>query len=287
MEFNYQCMSCLMGQINSLADLCELPERKWLFIEFFDYLKKVDFKPTNPEIMGEMVEKLRDLKYYDDPYLDLRKFYNDLLLGLLDKFTLNIEVSEDPFSLALRYAITGNIIDFGPAHDVDTPQILEYFDEVNNLNLAIDDSQQLKSDLLKAKTLLYIGDNCGEICLDKLLIIQIKELNPKIEIFYGVRQKPVINDSIEEDAYYVGINEYAKVIDNGDYSIGTVINRTSDEFRGIFSTADVIIAKGQGNYEGLSDIHGFNMYLLLMAKCKIVADNLGVLHRDLVCKNVK
>ena len=119
--------------------------------------------------------------------------------------------------------------------------------------MEIDDSHILYNDIINANTLLYLGDNCGEIVLDKLLIKRIKMINPSIDIYFAVRGDNVVNDNIEEDAYYVKMDEYAHIINNGDDSLGTVLQRTSNDFKYIYNNADIVISKGQANYESLSD----------------------------------
>ena len=140
----------------------------------------------------------------------------------------------------------------------------------------------LERDILKAESILYLGDNCGEICFDKLLIKRISELNPGCKLYFGVRGEAVVNDNTEEDAYSVGIDEYATIISNGDYALGTVLSRVSDEFREIYDKADVVIAKGQANYESLSEEQK-SIYFMLMTKCKVISDNIGVKEKSLVC----
>lgn len=154
------------------------------------------------------------------------------------------------------------------------------------LELAIDDSKTLIEDILKAKILLYLGDNCGEICMDKIFLKKIKELNPNAKILFGVRCRPVVNDSIAEDAYAVGIDEYAEVIDNGDGSLGTVLNRTSSEFKEVYKKADVVIAKGQANYECLSE-ENKNIYFLLITKCDVIANDIDVEENKVICMKNK
>ena len=153
------------------------------------------------------------------------------------------------------------------------------------LPFVIDHTKQLQTDLKKAKTLLYLGDNCGEICLDKLLIENIKHQNPDLSIYFGVRGAPVVNDSTEEDAYKVGMNELATIVSNGDISQGTVVEHTSPEFQEIYHKADLVIAKGQANYETLSDRFDQNIYFMLITKCKVIANDIGVPERSLVCLN--
>ena len=109
-------------------------------------------------------------------------------------------------------------------------------------------------------------------------------MNPEITLFFGVRGKPVINDSIEEDAYFVGINEYAEVIDDEDSSLGTALNRTSSIFKEVYNKVDVIISKGQANYESLSE-EIKNIYFLLMTKCDVIANDIGIHEKKMVCMN--
>ena len=162
---------------------------------------------------------------------------------------------------------------------------MEWFKQVDHLSLTINHTKKLIHELQHSNILLYIGDNCGEICLDKLLIQKIKSLNPSLNIYFAVRGKPVINDSIEQDAYLVGIDQYAQIISNGDGSLGTVLERTSKAFQEIYDSADLILSKGQANYESLSDARDKNIYFLLMTKCSVIAENIGVPEKSLICLN--
>jgi uncharacterized protein with ATP-grasp and redox domains len=157
---------------------------------------------------------------------------------------------------------------------------------MEQLELAIDDSKTLMEDILNANILLYLGDNCGEICMDKILLKKIKELNPNVKILFGVRGEPVVNDSIAEDAYIVGIDEYAEIIENGDGSLGTVLNRTSIQFKEVYKKADVVIAKGQANYECLSE-ESKNIYFLLMTKCDVIANDIDAPEKKMICMKNK
>ena len=118
-------------------------------------------------------------------------------------------------------------------------------ENINEISLAIDHSKELYDKLKTAKTLMYLGDNCGEICLDKLFIKYIKAEFPDIKIYFAVRGKAIVNDVTLDDAKMVGMEEVAEIIENGDYSSGTVIERVSDEFKEKFYGVDVIIAKAR------------------------------------------
>ena len=204
---------------------------------------------------------------------------------MLGEFEKNIESSDNPFQEAVKHAIIGNIIDFGPMHEFTIEDVMKWFRDTEKLSLTVDHTEKLRDDIASARSLLYLGDNCGEICLDKLLVKNIKKLNPDIHIYFGVRGEPVVNDSIEEDAYTVGMEEFATIISNGDCSAGTVLSRTSEEFNSIYEAADVVIAKGQANYESLSGQEDKNIYFMLMTKCSVIAENIGVPQKSLICMN--
>jgi uncharacterized protein with ATP-grasp and redox domains len=286
MKMHDKCLPCVVNQVLKTADITGVNSKEELLREVFTYLSKMDFNITTPEIIGEVFAMIKKHVGNPDPYKETRNHYNTMFLKLLPEFEKKIEEAEDPFQLAVRYAIVGNIIDFNPIHNTLLEDIFDCFEKMENLELAINDSKALKEDILSAKTLLYLGDNCGEICLDKILLKKIKELNPKVKIFFGVRGKPVVNDSIAEDAFAVGIDEYAEIIDNGDGSLGTVLNRTSLEFKEVYNKADVVIAKGQANYECLSE-ENKNIYFLLMTKCDVIANDIGTPEKKMICMKNK
>lgn len=286
MRMHDKCLPCVVNQVVKVANITNVDKKEELLREVFTYLSKIDFEITTPEIIGEIFGMIKKHTNNPDPYKETRNYYNTLFLKLLPEFEKKIEQAENSFQLAVRYAIVGNIIDFNPIHNTLLEDIFDYFEKMEEIELAIDDSKTLKGDILNAKILLYLGDNCGEICMDKILLKKIKELNPTIKILFGVRGKPVVNDSISEDAYAVGINQYAEVIDNGDGSLGTVLNRTSPEFKEVYKKADVVIAKGQANYECLSE-ENKNIYFLLMTKCDVIANDIGVEQKKMICMKNK
>jgi uncharacterized protein with ATP-grasp and redox domains len=269
-----------------VANITGVDNKEELLREVFTYLSMMDFEATTPEIIGEIFEMIKKHTNNPDPYKETRNYYNTLFLKLLPKFEGKIEQAENPFRLAVQYAIVSNIIDFNPIHNTLLEDIFDYFEKIEQFELEVDDSKALMEDILNSKILLYLGDNCGEICIDKILLKKIKELNPNVKILFGVRGKPVVNDSIAEDAYAVGIDEYAEIIDNGDGSLGTVLSRTSLEFREIYKKADVVIAKGQANYECLSE-EKKNIYFLLMTKCDVIANDIDVEEKKTICMKSK
>lgn len=283
MKINYNCLPCLINQVVKISEMTNVPNRDELFRDMFKFLGEIDFNKTNPEVIGETFKMVKEHIGNEDPYLNIRKYYNRLFLGMEKVFEDKISASNSPIETAIKYAILGNIIDFNPIHTTKMEDVMTYFNEVDHRELIINNVAELIDELKESKTLLYLGDNCGEICLDKILVKQIKVLNPQLDIYFGTRGAAVVNDSIEEDAYAVGIDKYAKVVSNGDYSLGTVLERTSDTFKEIYKKADVIIAKGQANYESLSEEKDKSIYFMLMTKCEVIASDIGVAQKSMIC----
>jgi len=286
MQMNDKCLPCIVNQVLKVAEMTECKDKEGLLRKVFSYLSELDYSKGTPEISGETFRILKQHIGNDDPYYALRKHYNTLFLSKENNFERQVEESENPFVTAIKLAILGNLIDFNPIHNTNLDQIETLLAKVQGLDLIIDYCKHLIRDIKSSNTLLYLGDNCGEICLDKILIKKLKELNPKLDIYFAVRGENVVNDSIEEDAYYVGIDKYAKVVSNEDNSMGTVLERTSISFQKLFLDADIIISKGQSNYECLSEITNSNIYFLLMAKCKVIADDIGVPIQSAVCLKI-
>lgn len=282
MKINYKCLPCLVNQVVKVAEMTNVTQREKLFQDVFKYLSKLDFNKTNPEVIGTTFRMLKQHIGNEDPYLEIRNYYNELFLKMEEEFEKKIDESINPFEEAVKYAIVGNIIDFNPVHNHSMADIMAYFNQIDEYKLSINDSDELIRDVQDAKVILYLGDNCGEICLDKILVKKIKALNPNSHIYFGTRGAAVVNDSIAEDAYSVGINQYATVISNGDDSLGTVLSRTSEAFNEIYEKADVVIAKGQANYESLSE-EKKNIYFMLMTKCEVISEYIGTAQKSLVC----
>lgn len=285
MKINFNCLPCLVNQIVKVADMTQADNKELLFKKVFTQLGELNFTESHPEIIGITFNLLKEHIRNDDPYKKTREYYNKLFLDMMDSFAQKIESAANPFEQAVKFAVIGNIIDFNPIHNKSLDDIMQCFEHSDDITFTINQISKMNSDIKDSRKVLYLGDNCGEICLDKLLIKQIKESNPDIEIYFGVRGKPVVNDSIEADAYFVGMDEYAKIISNGDGSLGTVIRRTSPEFKKVYTEADIIISKGQANYESLSEETNKNIYFLLVSKCDVIAKDIGIPLQSFICMN--
>lgn len=287
MKFDPQCLPCLVNQVVRTAEMVGATDIQTLFQKTFALLSRADYQTlTMPELGGETFAELKQHIGNADPYLETRRYYNQLLYKRLPQFARHVNRAADPLELAIKYAIMGNVVDFSPLGGLSLDDVERYFDGIENRRLEIDDLQKMREDLQSARILLYLGDNCGELCMDKLLIQKLREAYPQLTVYFGVRGQPVLNDVTLLDASEVKMEDCATVVSNGDGSQGTALWRTSPEFQRIFQLADVVLAKGQGNYETLDQTDGKNRYFLLMAKCQVIARAIGVPRQSLVCMNM-
>ncbi len=263
-----------------LLDMDELSARH-LVSKVMAFLAEADYSKTNSEIMGETWKLITRETGQEDPYAEIKKRYNRMLLDEEEELRLSVKRSEDPLCGALRLAAAGNQIDFAGSREVRF--VMEEVYHHMNGTLAVDNSGQLFEDLKDAKSVLYIGDNCGEIVLDKLFIEEIRKQYPDLSVTYGVRGEPIVNDVTILDARMTGMERVAEVIENGSGALGTVLSDTSLQFRNVFEKADVIISKGQGNFESLSECTDKNIYHLMMVKCERIAGILKALVGELIC----
>ena len=270
MKTHLECLPCTVNSYLRLADTGVVPTEKKeeLMRQLLSFLSEADYNYSPPEMGAELHRMIRKSLQNPDPYLKIKKEYNQMMLDLYPSFTEMVEQSHTPFDTAMRLAIGGNVIDFGAKYQFD---VMETIHSAMESELAIDDSASLQEALGNAQSLLYIGDNCGEIVLDKIFL---EHLNVPEKIFV-VRGAPIINDITLDDARMVGMDKVARVVSTGDDSPGAVWERSSEEFRRLFNEADVIISKGQGNLEGLIERKHKNLYYLLVTKCELIAERIG------------
>ena len=271
MRSDYRCYFCFARLFENLIEKTNLtPEEKQCFAsQMFGLFHSEKDGFSVPYLSREVHLLFKKYSDNDDPYKWVKRQSNDMVLSRYDDLKKTVTTSADPFVTALKLAIAGNIIDYGiPQHfDLD-----ETIGKVLASDFAIDHSKDLKQSLSEAKSVLYIGDNAGEIVFDKLFIETIH--HP--DLWYAVRGAPIINDVTLEDANYVQMNEVAHVIENGYDAPSTMLSHCSKEFKDLFSRADIVISKGQGNLESLLHESSKKIYFLLMVKCDVIADILGV-----------
>ncbi|MFZ5517194.1 MAG: damage-control phosphatase ARMT1 family protein [Candidatus Zhuqueibacterota bacterium] len=277
-EATYACVTCAIGSLVTLFEKGLVPEAKkdLTMRAVLKYFSDLEYKQSPPRIGKEMHRVIREVIGNDDPYKEVKAHFNQFLLDQLPELKQRVIAADDPFQLALRLAIAGNIIDFGPNEKFDIDATME---KAKSVSPAIDDSEGLRRAISGATSILYLGDNAGEIVMDRLFLETIRHPN----VYFAVRHSPIINDVTFEDARMVGIDRMATVISNGDNAPGTILENTSAEFQELFNGVDLIISKGQGNFEGLS-VCQRNIYFLLMVKCDHVGSFLKVKKGDFVVK---
>lgn len=247
-----------------------------------DYLREVrrilderDEDDTAP-VLANRFDSVYEKYYGQRPsFKDVKIKYNDYVLSIEDDIRSRIEKSADPMTTAMLYARIGNYIDFATVKGVSVEEFLSLFD---NLSLSQSDAVTMESyigELNKAQSFLLLADNCGEIVLDKLYLEQLKKHYPDLKIRVMVRGDEVQNDATIEDARYVGMEEVAEVISNGNEYAGTIYKYMTQEAREVLDNSDVILSKGQGNYETLNG-RGRHIFYSFLCKCDYFIEKFGV-----------
>ena len=278
MKANLECIPCSQRQAVDAARMItddeELQER--ILREVMKAILKIDWNKTPPEISRVVHQVVKEIGKNQDPYKDVKKEYNDLALRLYPELKEKTEGSDDPIMTAIKLAIAGNVIDFGAHSNFDLERTI---DEVLTKEFGINDYPALLNDLKGAKNITYLGDNTGEIVFDKLLLETIISRYEIEDINFVVKAMPSLNDSTMEDALYVGMDSIPKIRFT---EVGPGFERNSEEFLRILKDSDIVISKGQGNYEALSEVE--DIYFMLIAKCVVITRYIGVDIGDAILK---
>jgi hypothetical protein len=213
-----------------------------------------------------------------DPFKELKCEYNKIALGLYPSLELLVIQSQDPLWTATRLAIAGNVIDFGIYTSVDIKGTIR---KAINQPLAVDEFDIFKNAISEADSILYLADNAGEIVFDRILIETLISMGKKVTVV--VKGSPVINDSTLEDALEAGLIGICEVIDNGSDAVGTILPWTSSTFQKQFENAELIISKGQGNFETVTGIQK-NIFFLFQSKCNVVSKELNLSKGSMLLK---
>ena len=208
-------------------------------------------------------------------YRDINKKYNDLVLSMEQGLEEKIEASDNPLATALVMARIGNYIDFGVMQEVDERTFLDMFSDTDMRENELTTFESFCKQCSSAKTFLLLTDNCGEIVLDKLFLRQIKKRFPQLEITVMVRGGEAYNDATLEDAKYVGMTDEFTVITNGEKIAGTVYNRLPEMAKNVVDNADVILSKGQANYESFAG-EGHHAFFTFLCKCDLFVNRFNV-----------
>lgn len=275
MKTSLDCLPCLLRQTLQTVRFCACQEEQQqeAVQRVAAYISGCDLELTPPALASDVYKIIESITGVVDPYAEKKKESNEAALQLLPPLEEQVAALSDRegLELAVRYVIAGNIIDYGAFHSFDINGMLE---KCRNSPLVVDHTEQFISTLetLSPRAqVLYLADNCGEIVFDALLVRKLYEKGLKITV--AVKDGPIINDALVSDAYSAGLDKYADIISNGTRCPGTVLDLVSSEFYNLFTKADLIISKGQGNFESLSDAER-EIFFLLTIKCRAAADQI-------------
>jgi damage-control phosphatase, subfamily I len=265
------CIPCIVRQTLDAARLATDDEtvHERLLREVLVATSEMDLSQSPPVMAQRIHRRIRELTGQEDPYRAAKERQNLVALELVERFSPQIASATNGMELAVRLAIAGNVIDLGVKSHLDDSQICAAIDAC--LTDPLDgDLEQFAWAVAGATRILYLADNAGEIVLDRLLIERL----PRGKVTVAVKGAPVINDATWADAELAGLTRLVPVIDNGSDAPGTILEDCSGVFRRHFAEADLIIAKGQGNYETLQDVAA-PLVFLLRVKCPVLARDLN------------
>jgi len=288
MKLEPECVGCLFNQMLRALTMLnpDLPTEEILKAQkkLITYMSNIDINKEETPIIAKFVYSIvSETLNQPDPYKNIKKQYNELALKYYSKIETIVNKAEDPVFTSIIVAAIANTIDFGGQHKIDFINDLKQF---NMKKLVLNDYIQFKEALKKTKHLLVIGDNAGEIVYDKLLISTIKRNYPEVNVVYAVRSAPIINDVTIDDAKFVKMGDLVKVIESCP-TPGIHIKSSTEKFKHYFYLGDnIIISKGQGNFESLYgiDYPDLEIYYLLKAKCNLMERLLDVKIGDYIFK---
>ncbi len=273
MNIKPDCVACLFNQSLKVTKLLELDDEtsKKVFDSTAQILIDHDMSYTPPQIAKEIYQAISDITGEEDPVARSKEYSTEEALKVDTSF---IKTIPD----ALKLAVIGNVIDFGAQNQFDLNEMIQ-----NHFHQAfgIDDFPTFEKELKEAKELVIIGDNVGEHIFDKVLIETIKK-SYDVEVYYFVRGKPIINDVTVKEAQI--LKDCAHIIDTGVATPGYDLDEINAESKAIFDRADIVLAKGMGNFESLYLADKRPVYFLFVVKCTVVAQAIGKEVKELIFK---
>ena len=282
------CIPCFFRQALEAARMAGASEseQKEILDKVAGALPDFSLALPPPEMAGVIHGIVKEHTGVDDPYAEIKKKSNDLALSVYGELKKKLRHSRDRLLTAVELAIAGNILDCGVKNSLNVDKELEkiLIEEkraISTENNFLFNYPQFQNALDNATTILYLADNAGETVFDRVLIEEIKDMSNGKNVIYAVKEKPAINDALSADAYFCGIDKSAQVISSGSDVPATLLSRCSKDFLKTFNAADLIISKGQGNFEALSSAVG-PIFFLLVAKCPVIAGDIGCKVGDVI-----
>lgn len=279
MKTYLDCIPCFFDQALRAGRIATRDQEKIkkLLDAIGSMLKDLPLENTPPESGDVIYRTVREITGVDDPFYEIKKLNIQEALDLYPEMKKIVSRSDNRLLTAVKLSIAGNIIDLGVRKKYN---LIESIHDILNQDFAISHFDQFVARLGKATSVLYLGDNAGESVFDKLLIEELHK-----PVTYVVREIPVINDVTRQDAIDSGLDRVAEIISSGSSAPATILRLCNKDFINRFDHADMVISKGQGNYEGLSGVDR-SVFFLLKAKCHVIAKDLGVEEDDIVLKGI-
>jgi uncharacterized protein with ATP-grasp and redox domains len=274
MRARVECIPCYFKQALSAINKAGIHDEKEQVQVLFELMKAIpnlDVFASPAEVSTYVLQHVSEVLDIPDPFLKAKKEANKIAMQLIGSVRERIDSSETPLFTAIRAAVAGNIVDLGILESYDLEGTLE---EAFCSDFAVWDFEAFEKLIGPGKPLLYIGDNTGEIVFDKLLIEELQKIG--LVVTFAVKEEPILNDATMEDAIEVGMDKVAKVITNGNGFMGTIVSECSEEFLKALDESDVVIAKGQANYESLEGTKeaGEKTFFILKIKCPFLAETI-------------
>jgi hypothetical protein len=265
-----ECLPCIIKQVITTAR--RVSNDDWVVMKVskqtMESLAAADLARSPAELTFDALKGAMKVLGTQDPYAEDKRRYNRKVLALLPRLRKEVQEAKDPLLAAVRLSLAGNIIDLGIGSRFDLDEEVE---KARKTALAVDHYKDFEPAAKAAEKIMFILDNCGEAAFDRLLIEQLKDK----DIVAVVRKKPILNDITAEDARDIGIDQFARIADPSQDMLGIVLPLASEGFRREFYSADLVISKGQANFETLFGADRA-IFFLLRAKCPVVAHALGV-----------
>lgn len=276
------CIPCMLRQALGAARVIsdDAVMHRRVLNEVSRLIPELPLDVTPPEVAQQVYRLVYRLTGSEDPYREEKRRANEIALSLYPHLKRVVADSDEPLLTACKLAIGGNSIDLGPtSRYADINSIISF--ALDN-GLGIDDYDDFRRSICKSRRIMYLGDNAGEVVFDRILIEEIKRTK-EVYVDFVVRESPIINDATILDANLVGLPNVAEIVSSGSDAPATVLSQCSEKMIELYHASDIIIAKGQGNYESLSLEEG-NIFFLLKAKCEVIAGMLGVQIGEAVLK---
>ena len=291
MKASIDCYPCLLSQILKTSELCGLgtEDKKEVMNFALNTMAHLPAEVYPHEIVVAVNEHIKNsyctANEVFDPYFTLKNQTRKIAEEFYSSIEQKIDQAPDALEMAVKCAALGNIIDFG-AKSHGNLDVKEELEKIDSLDFAIYDYEPFIESLKKASLILYLGDNVGEDIFDKVFISEIKKGYPDKKIIFVVREQPVINDVTLADARAIGMDQLVETMSSGSIYPGTILSKTSEPFQKLFRSADLVISKGQGNFETLCDEEHPALFFFLRAKCEKVARYLDVDLKSMILKKL-